>query len=450
MNNLIIDIDGTLCPIKKSTEEYKDLVPYTEMINKIKEYKEKGFNIILFTSRNMRTYKGDINKILKYTKPVLEEWLDKWNIPYDDLIFGKPWPGKEGFYIDDRSIRPLEFLNNNLDELNKICECDKKILNTYEYIFKINEVNIKVKSNNVKVIKELINKYGAFYETGTEPVTFTINYMIGQNFEVGYKFKEKEQKEYSYINKIDNSLNVYMKNFDNIDINFIKRMFTTTLTKVLQENGYIILHGACVSKNGEGIIISGNKRAGKTTTLLNLLSRGYDYTCNDRVAVKQENGEFIAIGIPFSMGIISRDAKKLFNVDKFNIGFDKEEEKVYLENNQIESTLNVNVNSKVKLKSIIVPKYNENIKNIAPKRIENVVDLLGPYNIMTDNSIPEDKEFLNKMFNIDYYNSLILNGLSSYYIEQSSTTFDELDSYIKNNILKKEKQNVLRPTYPLK
>ena len=54
----------------------------------------------------MRTYNGDINKILKYTKPVLETWLRKWEIPYDEVIYGKPYPGKEGFYVDDKTLRP--------------------------------------------------------------------------------------------------------------------------------------------------------------------------------------------------------------------------------------------------------------------------------------------------------------------------------------------------------
>ena len=125
MNTLIFDIDGTICPIKKSDEKYEDLVPYPEMIKKMTLYKKKGFKIVLFTSRNMRTYGGDINKILKNTKPVLEKWLKKWNIPYDDVIYGKPWPGFLGFYIDDRAVRPKEFLENSITDLNEKCCLDK-------------------------------------------------------------------------------------------------------------------------------------------------------------------------------------------------------------------------------------------------------------------------------------------------------------------------------------
>ena len=66
----------------------------------------------------MRTYNGDINKILKYTKPVLETWLRKWEIPYDEVIYGKPYPGKEGFYVDDKTLRPDELLSMNKDEIS--------------------------------------------------------------------------------------------------------------------------------------------------------------------------------------------------------------------------------------------------------------------------------------------------------------------------------------------
>lgn len=118
MNNIVFDVDGTICPIKTANEEYKDLIPNTDMVNKIRELKQEGYRIVFFTARNMRTYNGDINKILKYTKPVLETWLQKWEIPYDEIIFGKPYPGKEGFYVDDKTLRPDELLSMNKDDIS--------------------------------------------------------------------------------------------------------------------------------------------------------------------------------------------------------------------------------------------------------------------------------------------------------------------------------------------
>ena len=119
--SFVFDIDGTLCPVRKGEEKYEDLVPFGEMVEKIREYKEKGARIILFTSRNMNSYGGNIGLINKHTAKVLSEWLDRWGIPYDEIIYGKPWPGKKGFYVDDRTVRPDEFLNCSVDELSEIC-----------------------------------------------------------------------------------------------------------------------------------------------------------------------------------------------------------------------------------------------------------------------------------------------------------------------------------------
>ena len=105
------DIDGTLCPIKKKEEEYIDLVPYKEMLEKVREYKNGGAKIVLFTARNMNSYGGNIGLINANTAKVLLAWLEQWDIPYDEIVYGKPWPGHKGFYVDDRTVRPDEFLS---------------------------------------------------------------------------------------------------------------------------------------------------------------------------------------------------------------------------------------------------------------------------------------------------------------------------------------------------
>lgn len=117
----IFDVDGTLCPIKKVDQNYEDLVPYTNMVKRLHEYRAEGAKIILFTSRNMRTHEGNLGLINKYTAPAMIKWLDKWGIPYDEILFGKPWPGPLGYYIDDRAVRPLEFLSNTPEQLKKLC-----------------------------------------------------------------------------------------------------------------------------------------------------------------------------------------------------------------------------------------------------------------------------------------------------------------------------------------
>lgn len=119
---LIFDVDGTLCPIKERNDEYINLIPDEEMIEKLKEYKKEGAKIVLFSSRNMKSYDGNLGKINANTAPIMLEWLKKWQIPYDEIYFGKPWPGHRGLYVDDRAVRPDEFLKYDFDKLEEICK----------------------------------------------------------------------------------------------------------------------------------------------------------------------------------------------------------------------------------------------------------------------------------------------------------------------------------------
>jgi capsule biosynthesis phosphatase len=117
---LVVDIDGTLCELKKEGQSYIDLKPREGMVEKLREYHANGYRILLYTSRNMRTYKGNLGLINRHTAPVLLDWLEKWNIPFDEILFGKPWPRCKGFYVDDRSVRPDEFIELSEQDIQKM------------------------------------------------------------------------------------------------------------------------------------------------------------------------------------------------------------------------------------------------------------------------------------------------------------------------------------------
>jgi capsule biosynthesis phosphatase len=121
-NVLVVDIDGTICEKRIQDKSYLDLAPKYEVIKKLINYKNNGFYIILYTSRQMKTYDGNIGKINANTAKNLFEWLDRYSIPFDEIHFGKPWCGKNGFYIDDRAIRPSEFLKFTFEELLVLLE----------------------------------------------------------------------------------------------------------------------------------------------------------------------------------------------------------------------------------------------------------------------------------------------------------------------------------------
>lgn len=120
MKRLIFDLDDTLCTTQNG--DYANAQPITEVIEKLKEYHRQGFTIVINTSRNMRTYQGNIGAINKNTLPIITEWLVRHDIPYDELYVGKPWCGFEGFYVDDKAIRPDELVKLNYAEICQLLD----------------------------------------------------------------------------------------------------------------------------------------------------------------------------------------------------------------------------------------------------------------------------------------------------------------------------------------
>ena len=116
MKRLVIDLDDTLT-VADSTRAYADVELRADVAARLREYKAKGFEVVIHTARNMRTYEGSVGKITVHTLPVITAWLDKHDIPYDEIWLGKPWCGKEGFYVDDKAIRPDEFARLSYAEI---------------------------------------------------------------------------------------------------------------------------------------------------------------------------------------------------------------------------------------------------------------------------------------------------------------------------------------------
>ena len=116
---IIVDIDDTLT-IHDSSVDYSQKEPRMEILFKLREYKLKGYEILLYSARNMKTYEGDISRINKHTLPTLFKWLEDHNVEFDGIIMGKPWCGNMGFYIDDKAIRPDEFVNLSEDQIHRL------------------------------------------------------------------------------------------------------------------------------------------------------------------------------------------------------------------------------------------------------------------------------------------------------------------------------------------
>lgn len=124
MKRLIVDLDDTVSITIKG--DYINSSPIPEIIEKLKQYKEEGFEIVINSSRNMRTYESNLGKINIFTLPNIIDWLRKHDVPFDEVYVGKPWCGFDGFYIDDKSIRPSEFIKYSYDEIQEILKLEKE------------------------------------------------------------------------------------------------------------------------------------------------------------------------------------------------------------------------------------------------------------------------------------------------------------------------------------
>ncbi len=282
------------------------------------------------------------------------------------------------------------------------------------YIFRSNDISILVESNNSKIIEDLKLKYQTYFDTN-DNFDFKITYLDHcLPLQTSYKSKERNEKDYNYLDFNGDSLTVYFKCYDSTKEDFAKRILTTSLIKVLQKNGYTILHGGCVKNNDRTVIITGEAGSGKTTTLLELLANGYSYIANDRLAVKQTTDGIIVCGIPFSLGIIYNDAQSKIKgndytyVDSIN--------KIFIENKDVASMLGVPVKNMGIATDIILCSNNTQTQT----ENKSIVELLGN-NIMYDDCIPEDKKYLNVMFKeyINYNVPTYLNSLKLFNISRN-------------------------------
>ena len=113
LKTLVVDIDKTICD-KSEFDDYSKAIPIKKVCNALRNADSQGVYIILFTSRNMKSFKGSIGLINKITAPLLINWLADYKIPYDEIYFGKPW-GNSVSYIDDNNLSIEDLIEQYLD-----------------------------------------------------------------------------------------------------------------------------------------------------------------------------------------------------------------------------------------------------------------------------------------------------------------------------------------------
>ena len=103
---ICFDLDNTLVSSPKIQNDYTTVEPLDEIIEIAKNLKREGHTIIVYTARRMLTHKHNVGAVIKDIGKLTYETLEKFGIPFDELVFGKPIAD---IYIDDKAYNP--FLN---------------------------------------------------------------------------------------------------------------------------------------------------------------------------------------------------------------------------------------------------------------------------------------------------------------------------------------------------
>jgi len=104
------DLDNTLVTYPRVKNDYNTVEPIQKNIDFLNHLKSQGHYIIIYTARRMKTYNGNVSKVIKNIGQVTFDTLDKFKIEYDELCFGKP---HADFYIDDLAVNSYSNLEKS-------------------------------------------------------------------------------------------------------------------------------------------------------------------------------------------------------------------------------------------------------------------------------------------------------------------------------------------------
>lgn len=105
------DLDNTLVSSPKIKDDYTSVLPMEKNIKFLRYLKTFGHTIIIYTARRMRTHHGNVGKILSDVGKITFDTLEKFEIPFDEIYFGKPYAD---VYIDDLALNCHDHLEREL------------------------------------------------------------------------------------------------------------------------------------------------------------------------------------------------------------------------------------------------------------------------------------------------------------------------------------------------
>ena len=103
MMRVCFDLDNTLVTYPTVPGDYRTVRPIHRMIELVRKMKADGHTIIIHTARRMETHKYNVGSVIRDIGPVTFQTLSDFDIPCDEILFGKPLAD---IYIDDRAVNP--------------------------------------------------------------------------------------------------------------------------------------------------------------------------------------------------------------------------------------------------------------------------------------------------------------------------------------------------------
>lgn len=275
------DFDNTLVTYPTIQNDYTSVEPIIETINYLRKLKENGHRIIIYTARRMRTHSGNIGSVIADIGEITIQTLKKFNIPYDELYFGKPYAH---FYIDDLMIDPKSDLNKSLgfymEEVRPRHFNDVEVGKTF--IKKSNDVKLQgeayyyswVQENAVEDVKRLFPKLINSGENaielefcdGINYSTLYVNEILSEDdlsnlmssIKKIHSYEESDTVYFYYYNFSDKFMNrMFQYDYKSLNITDDEVHYLNEKLKSLVDDGYkkVMIHGDPVFGN---IILSNN------------------------------------------------------------------------------------------------------------------------------------------------------------------------------------------------
>ncbi len=119
-----------------------------------------------------------------------------------------------------------------------------------------------------------------------------------------------EENNFIFIRNKENMYFIVNDGYQNTFVE-LSRFVREYYSKELEKKGFFIIHSCAVEKDGNIYLLTGNKGAGKTTSLLNLLDRHYNIVSNDRVFLGYHDNTLKCLTWPGAVAI-STDVVKQF------------------------------------------------------------------------------------------------------------------------------------------